>query len=82
MSAQHELMGGKLHLYKRPNSNFWQCSIYFAGKNWRVSTKEDGLAQAKDFAEDWYPGLKGKHRAGDLKVGKTFKQAAEKFKEE
>jgi integrase len=82
MTAHHALMGGKLHLYKRPNSDLWQCSTYLAGKNWRVSTKEDGLARAKDFAEDWYLGLKGKHRSGDLKVGKTFKQAAEKFKDE
>jgi hypothetical protein len=82
MNAHHSLMGGKLHLYKRPNSNSWQCSTYLAGKNWRMSTKEDSLARAKDFAEDWYLGLKGKHRAGDLKVGKTFKFAAEKFKDE
>ncbi len=36
------------------NSSHWQCSTYLAGKNWRVSTKEDSLALAKDFAEDWY----------------------------
>ena len=72
-------MGGKLHVYRRENSNHWQCSVYLAGKNWRVSTKEESLAHAKDFAEDWYLGLKGKNRAGELKGGKTFKQAAERF---
>ena len=34
---------------------------------------------AKDIAEDWYLGLRGKSRAGELKAGKTFKQAAEQF---
>ena len=79
MPENHELMGGKLHVYRRENSDCWQCSTYMAGKNWRVSTKEDSLAHAKDFAEDWYLGLMGKSRAGVLKVGKTFKQAADQF---
>ena len=79
MTEHHDLMGGKLHVYRRENSTYWQCSAYLAGKNWRVSTKEDSLAHAKDFAEDWYLGLKGKHRAGDLKGGKTFKRAADQF---
>ena len=60
MPEKHELMGGKLHVYRRENSNHWQCSTYLAGKNWRVSTKEDSLALAKDFAQDWYLGLMGK----------------------
>ena len=80
MSEQHhELMGGKLHVYRRRNGGNWHCSTYLAGKNWRVSTKEESLSLAKDFAEDWYIGLKGKSRAGQLKIGKTFRQAAEQF---
>ncbi|HVT11812.1 MAG TPA: hypothetical protein VHE55_06065 [Fimbriimonadaceae bacterium] len=75
-------MGGKLHVYRRENSGKWQCSAYINGRNWRVSTKEDSLAHAKDFAEDWYLGLRGKHRAGILKVGKTFREAAKRFLEE
>jgi integrase len=82
MTEKHELMGGKLHVYRRENSGCWQCSTYLAGKNWRVSTKEDSLALAKDFAQDWYLGLMGKSRAGILKVGKTFKHAAELFVQE
>lgn len=77
--AHHVLMGGKLHVYKRENSRFWQCSAYLAGKNRRTSTKEEGLAQAKDFAEDWYLDLKGKAKRGEVKGGKTFKQAADQF---
>ncbi len=49
------------------------------GKTGRVSTKEESLAQAKEIAEDWYLGLKGKDRIGELKGGKTFRHAAEKF---
>ena len=79
MAEDHQLMGGKLHVYRRKNSGNWQCSTYLAGKNWRISTKEDSLSRAKDFAEDWYINLKGQNRFGQLKVGKTFKQAAEQF---
>ncbi len=76
---QHDLLGGRLHVYRRENSSYWQCSTYLNGKNWRASTKEDSLQRAKDFAEDWYLTLKGKHYAGVLSVGKTFKRASEVF---
>ena len=79
MTEQHELMGGKLHVYRRDNSGYWQCSTYLAGKNWRVSTKEDSLAVAKQFAEDWYLSLRGKNIAGELPTGRRFKQAADQF---
>ncbi|MGD9721491.1 MAG: tyrosine-type recombinase/integrase [Pirellulales bacterium] len=72
-------MGGKLRVYRRPRSSYWQCSTFIAGKNWRISTKEDSLSRAKEIAEDWYLGLRGKARAGELKTGKTFAFAAEQF---
>lgn len=81
-AAHHELMGGKLHVYKRRDSKCWQCSTYINGKNRRVSTKEESLSHAKDFAEDWYLELRGKHRAGALKEGKPFRVAAEQFERE
>lgn len=77
--AQHTIMGGKVHVYKRGNSRFWQCSTYLAGKNHRVSTKEESLSHAKDFAEDWYLELRGKLRAGELKTERTFREAAAQF---
>ena len=77
--ADHELMGGRLHVYKRENSRFWQCSTYLGGRNRRTSTKEESIAQAKDFAEDWYLELKGKHKRGELRDGKTFAEAAKQF---
>ena len=78
----HELMGGKLHVYKRENSRFWQCSAYLKGRNHRTTTKEESLAHAKEIAEDWYLELRGKARAGLLKTEKTFAQAAEQFLKE
>jgi integrase len=77
--TKHLLMGGKLHLYKRPNSKYWQCSTYLAGKNRRESTGQDVFAHAKEFAEDWYLNLRGMARAGTLKTGKTFAFAVETF---
>jgi len=82
MAEHHRLMGGKLHVYLRENSTHWQCSTFLNGRNWRVSTKEESLSLAKEFAEDWFLGLKGKSRAGELKAGKTFRQAATQFQRE
>jgi len=78
----HDLMGGRLHVYKRENSRHWQCSTYLNGKNRRISTKEESLSHAKDIAEDWYLELRGKARAGQLKSGPSFRHAAKKFLEE
>jgi integrase len=77
--ARHLLMGDQLHVYKRENSRYWQCSTYLNGRNWRTSTREESLQLAKEFAEDWYLELRGKARAGVLKAGKTFTQAAAQF---
>lgn len=82
MTDSHEIMGGKVLVYRRERSGYWQCSTYMNGRRWRISTQEDGLSQAKDFAEDWFIGLKGKSRAGELKTGKMFKQVAEQFLKE
>lgn len=53
-----------------------------AGKNRRVSTKEESLSKAKDFAEDWYLELHGKHKRGEVRNEKTFKIAAKQFERE
>jgi integrase len=75
-------MGGKVHVYRRERSRYWQCSTFLDGRNWRTSTKEDSLSRAKDFAEDWYLGLRGKKVLGQLKHEKTFKHAADQFLKE
>jgi integrase len=82
MSEHHQLMGGKLHVYKRENSSYWQCSAYLAGKNRRMTTKEESLSHAKEIAEDWYLELRGKARGGELTSGPTFKRAADQFMQE
>ena len=76
---KHSILGNKVHVYKRENSRYWQCSTYLKGKNRRTSTKEDSLEAAKDFAEDWYFELRGKAKAGLLKDEKTFKDVADQF---
>ncbi len=50
----HSLLDGKVHLYKRDESRYWQCSTYMNGRNHRTSTKEESLTFAKDFAQQWY----------------------------
>ena len=79
MSEKHTILGGKVHVYKRPGSPVWQCSSYLAGKNRRVSTKEQSLSKAKEVAEDWYLELRGKSSRGEIKNEKTFKDAAKRF---
>lgn len=77
--ANHVLFGGKVHLYKRPNSRCWQCSTFLAGRNRRVSTKEESLELAKDFADDWYLRLRGKLRSGEIRGGRTLREACKRF---
>jgi integrase len=79
MTETHTILGGKVHVYRRPNSSHWQCSTYLAGKNRRRSTKEDSLSKAKEIAEDWYLQLRGKLRSGEIKTEKTFREASEQF---
>ena len=33
MSENHTILGGKVHVCKRPNSSSWQCASFLAGKN-------------------------------------------------
>lgn len=81
-TARHTLLDGKVQLYRRANSQHWQCSCTVAGRQRRTTTKEESLAHAKDVARDWYLGLLGKYRAGELREGKTFKEAAARFADE
>jgi integrase len=82
VTEKHKIMGGKVYVYRRDRSSNWQCSTFLEGRNWRVSTKEDSLSRAKEFAEDWYLGLRGKKVLGQLKHEKSFKQAADQFMKE
>jgi integrase len=84
MTARHEILGGKVTLYKR-DGRFWQCAASVGGKQYRATTKKEELPQAEDAAEDWYLELRGKFKRGDLgkleevNSEKTFAVAAEQF---
>jgi len=79
VAEHYTILGGKVHVYQRPNSSQWQCSTYLAGKNRRRSTKEDSLSKAKEVAEDWYLQMRGKLRSGEIKTEKTFREASEQY---
>ena len=78
-TEKHSILGGKVHIYKRENSQVWQCATYLEGKNRRQSTKQKSLKLAKQFAEDWYLTLRGKQQSGNLETSKNFKLAAQTF---
>lgn len=79
MSERFTILGGKVHIYRRPNSSSWQCASFLAGKNRHTTTKEDSLSKAKEVAEDWYSQLRGKLRDGELQGGKLFREAAKVY---
>jgi AcrR family transcriptional regulator len=51
---RHSAVGGRVSVYRRPNSRFWQCQATFDGKSERISSKTDDLPTARHFAENWY----------------------------
>ncbi len=53
-SDAYTFMDGRLHVYRRENSRYWQCSTYLNRRNHRATTKETNLALAKEFAISWY----------------------------
>ena len=78
-ATRHSFMDNAVQVYMRTNSPHWQCSCSIAGKQCRTTTKEESLSRAKDVARDWYLGLMGKYKAGELKNGVSFRKASEKF---
>jgi len=74
------MFDGRLQVYKRGNSRYWQCAARVGGRRFRESTKEEALDRAKDVAEEWYLDLRGKLRGGEIiKQERTFAQAAEGY---
>jgi integrase len=51
---KYTLMDGRLHVYRRENTRYWQCSTYLGRRNHRTTTKEENLVLAREFAFDWY----------------------------
>jgi integrase len=80
--ARHELLGGLVQLYRRGEGRHWHCSASIDGRQYRATTGEDDLVLAKQAAEDWFLGLRGKSKAGLLTKERTFRKAAEQFLKE
>lgn len=53
-SESRTLMDGKVHVYRRENSRYWQCSVFLGGRNHRASTRQENLVLAMEYARDWY----------------------------
>ena len=82
----HTLFDGRVQIYRRGDAKTWQCATRIDGQRFRESTKEEDLSRAKDVAEDWYLGLRGRRRSGELpkpkKKERLFKDAAAEFMRE
>lgn len=76
----HTMFDGRLQIYRRGSGKFWQCAARVGGERFRNSTGEEDLARAKDVAEEWYLGLRGMLRNGEItRSEKTFGEAAEHY---
>lgn len=75
----HQILNGKVQLYRRGDSRIWQCAASVGGKQRRATTKRDSLSLATEFAEDWYLELRGKDKSGTLLSERSFAQAAAQF---
>ncbi|MCE8511045.1 site-specific integrase [Ruegeria pomeroyi] len=79
---RHAILGNKVKLYRRSSGGNWHCYTFLKGKEWRKSTKQKSLAQAKDVAEDWYMELRNKDRFGEFETGTSFEKTARTFERE
>ena len=78
--TSHFMFDGRLQIYRRGKSRFWQCAARVGGKRFRESTHSENLDHAKDIAEEWYLDLRGKLRRGEiLKKDHKFKEVAEQY---
>ena len=75
----HQILNGKVQLYRRGDSRNWQCAASVGGKQRRATTKRDSISLATEFAEDWYLELRGKDKVGILLSERSFAQAAAQF---
>lgn len=78
--AAHTMFDGRLQIYKRPNGRSWNCAARVGGQRFRITTGVELLEQAKDVAEEWYLGLRGKLREGRIVPDeRTFGEAADQY---
>jgi hypothetical protein len=80
VAEQYTILGGKVHVYKRPNSGSAGNAPAISPERIAApSTKEDSLSKAKEVAEDWYLQLRGKLRSGEIKTRETFREASDQY---
>src|ERR1700733_12072995 len=78
--AAHTMFDGRLQLYRRKDGGPWHAAARVGKRRFRQSLKEESLEQAKDVAEEWYLGLRGKLRAGEITPSEhSFKDAFEDY---
>jgi integrase len=77
--VQHTIANGRVQLYKREETRYWWAVTYLDSHRHRTSTGEESIVRAKEIAEDWYLGLRGKRAAGILVKEKTFADSAKQF---
>jgi integrase len=77
------MFDGRLQIYRRSDQGPWHAAARVGKKRFRQSLREESLERAKDIAEEWYLGLRGKLRAGQIVPDeRTFGQAAEAYLKE
>lgn len=52
--AKIEAVGGRVSIYRRKNSRYWQCQCTVNGTTHRVSSRTRDLDEAQRFATLWY----------------------------
>jgi integrase len=77
-----DLLGGKVQIYQRGTSRFWQARASVGSRQRQFSTKQESRETAAKAAEEWYLTIQGKLRAGILDTGPTFRKAADQFVKE
>lgn len=73
----HTIVDGKVKLFKRPRSSYWQVAFRMGGHTVRQSTKTEDLAEAKEVAMELYLEARILHKKGIPTVSKSFKSVAE-----
>lgn len=78
-SKRHAITAGNIKLYQRNDSPIWHCSAIVEGDRYRATTKQTKLHLAEAFAQDWYLDLTVKVRSGEIRLERTFAEAAKRF---
>src|SRR3546814_3493348 len=67
-----EAAGGRVSIYRRKNSRFWQCQCTISGKTHRVSARTQDMNDAQRFATLWFIELT---EAGDNPIPQDLESA-------